>query len=455
MGKTILEFPYNFHFGSSVAAYQVEGNSGERKTDWDVFLKKNPLIIKEEEKGPEWWVSGKAEEDISTMAGLGMKIQRLGFEWGRIEPEKGIINHSAIKRYKEIIQNILNSGMVPIVTLNHYVLPEWVAKNGSWNNQETVYLFRHYAKFIVELFPEVTYWLTLNEPNVLIIMGYISHYFPPQDNNVLTSYLVWKNLIHAHTRTYNAIKEINPQAQVGATVSFRWNRPEAESDFFEKSYANFVNSFSVLNYLNAIKKTSDFIGCNYYTGYFLDLNPRKLRISFGTEKYRIHKTILFGELRTPHAYESDYGWPIVPDFFLDMLRTLHKKYNKPIIITENGIADYKDKNRAFYILTHLVALWRALKEGVNVAHYIHWSTVDNLEWIEGYSKKFGLIACDPVTGKRSVRKSAHLYADIAKNRHIDVERLIETYIEGEQKERAEKLIRKLIEGRENQSRDII
>jgi beta-glucosidase len=455
MGKTILEFPYNFHFGTSTAAYQVEGDSGERKTDWDVFMKENPLIIKPGEKGPEWWKKGKAEEDIRTIATLGMKIQRIGFEWGRIEPEKGIINHTAINRYKEIVSSIIDNGMVPVVTLNHYVLPEWVAKKGSWNNSETVNFFKHYVKFIVQLFPEVTYWLTLNEPNVVIIMGYISHYFPPQDNNVLTSYHVWLNLVNAHIKAYKAIKEVRPDARVGATVSFRWNRAENEKDMFERGYANFVNNFSELNYLHKINKHSDFIGCNYYTGYFLDLNPRKLRLSFGTEKYRIHKTILFGELRTPNAYESDYGWPIVPDFFLDLLRTLHKNFDKPIIITENGIADHKDKNRAFYILTHLVALWRALKEGVNVAHYIHWATVDNLEWIEGYSKKFGLIGLDPVTGERHLRHSANLYKEIAQNRHIDVEYLLDKYLEGEQKIRAERIIRKLIEGRENQSRDIL
>lgn len=455
MGKTILEFPYNFHFGSSVAAFQVEGDSGERKTDWDVFLKNNPQIVKSDEKGPEWWKKGIAEQDIKTVSELGLKIQRLSFEWGRIEPEKGIINHSAILRYKEIIQAVIDCGMVPMVTLNHYVLPEWVAKMGSWNNSETVNLFKHYVKFIVQLFPEVKYWLTLNEPNVVIIMGYISHYFPPQDNNVLTSYHVWQNLVHAHVKAYRAIKEINPDTMVGATVSFRWNRPENEKDILERGYANFVNNFSELNYLHKINKYSDFIGCNYYTGYFLDLNPRKLRLSFGTEKHRIHKTILFGELRTPNAYESDYGWPIVPDFFLDLLRTLHKTFNKPIIITENGIADKKDKNRAFYILTHLVALWRALKEGVNVEHYIYWATVDNLEWIEGYSKCFGLIGLDAVTGERHLRHSAGLYKEIAQNRHIDVEYLLDKYLEGEQKVRAERIIRKLIEGRENQSRDIL
>jgi beta-glucosidase len=455
MGKTVLEFPYNFHFGTSTASFQVEGNLGERKTDWDVFLKNNPEIIKPDEKGPEWWEKGNAERDLKTISSLGMKIQRISFEWGRIEPEKGIINHTAITRYKEIINSIIDNGMLPMVTLNHYTLPEWVAKQGSWKNKETVNLFRHYVKFIVSLFPEVTYWLTINEPNVLIVMGYLSHYFPPQDNNFLTVFPVFRNLINAHIKAYNVIKEINPNSRVGAPISFRWNRPENVKDPFEQLYTKIINNLGTLNYIKAIKKTSDFIGCNYYTGYYLDLNPKKLRLSFGTEKHKIHKTILFGELRTPNAYESDYGWPIVPDFFLDLLRNLHKTFNLPIIITENGIADKRDKNRAFYILTHLVAVWRALKEGVNVAHYIHWATIDNLEWIEGYSKRFGLIANNPVTGDRHLRQSSNLYKEIAVNRHIDVEHLLDKYLEGEQKIRAERIIRKLIEGRQNQATDLL
>ena len=95
----ILVFPTNFKFGSSVAAYQVEGDSGQRKADWDVFLKNNPHIVKPHEKGPQWWKEGVAEKDLTMMADLGLKIQRISLEWARIEPEKGFINHDAIKRY--------------------------------------------------------------------------------------------------------------------------------------------------------------------------------------------------------------------------------------------------------------------------------------------------------------------------------------------------------------------
>src|SRR5207248_170312 len=123
------------------------GDSGVRKTDWDVFMKDNPHIIKPGQKGTQWWIRGKAEEDIEHMAKLGLGMQRISFEWGRIEPEKGNINHDAIKRYKEIVGKIIEMEMIPLVTLNHYVLPEWVAKEGSWESRKTVGTYAHFVKF--------------------------------------------------------------------------------------------------------------------------------------------------------------------------------------------------------------------------------------------------------------------------------------------------------------------
>ncbi len=445
--SNVLEFPSNFHFGTSVAAYQVEGNDGNRKSDWDTFIKSHPSIIKPHEKGPQWWIKGKAEKDLEMIAGLGMKIQRLSLEWARIEPEKGEINHEAILRYKEIIQKVFDLGMSPLVTINHYVLPDWIARQGSWENDKTVGYYNHFVKFIVNLFPEVTHWITINEPNVLVASAYLSHYFPPQRNSVIAAFRAGKNLLHAHRKAYTSIKNIAPLAKVGISFSFRWNRAKDRKDIFERGYANLVNNISEISYVKGIQDKIDFIGCNYYTGYFLNLNIFKYRMTKRHDASTIPQTILFGESITPHAYLSDYGWPIVPNFFLDLLRKLHKACNKPIIITENGIADADDKYRSFYILVHLVALWRALQEGIPVHHYIHWSTVDNLEWIEGYGKRFGLIAIDQVTGERKLRRSAHLYKEIATTGRMDIEKLIEKHLEGRQQNLARRSIANLLQGK--------
>jgi len=443
----ILVFPTNFKFGSSVAAFQVEGNSGERKTDWDIFLKNNPHIIKHNQKGPEWWKKEVAEKDLSTMAGLGLKIQRLSFEWARIEPEKGIINHDAITRYRQMITKIFQLGMSPLVTLNHYVLPEWIAKEGSWESPHIAKYFQRYVQLMVHEFPEVTHWLTLNEPNSLIIVGYATNHFPPQRNSLFAAIKASRNMIEAHKRAYHVIKNANPNSKVGVAFSFRWDRAANPNDPLERFYTNLVNYFGELWYVDAMIGTSDFIGCNFYTGYFINFNILKLKLRLSSDIHRIAKTLIFGEEERPDTYETDFGWPIVPDFLLNTLHILHHSYKLPIIITENGIADRHDKHRAFFILTHLVAVWRALHEGIPVRHYIHWSSVDNLEWAQGYGKRFGLIDVDPITGHRKLRKSAQLYKEIATTGRIDINHLVNTYVVGdEQKERANEIIRKLLRG---------
>lgn len=442
----ILVFPTNFRFGSSTAAFQVEGNSGERNTDWDTFLRDNTNVVREDEKGPQWWNKGKAEDDLKAMAELGLKVQRISFEWGRIEPEKGVINFNAIKRYKEIIKCIFELGMSPMVTLNHYVLPEWVAKEGSWEAPHISLYFERYTELMVAEFPEVTHWITINEPNILVIMGYFTKYFPPQRGSLTSAIKARHNMMLAHRRSYHKIKDANPNAKVGVAYAFRWDRAASASDPFERAYTAFVNYLGELSYLDAMHKTSDFIGCNFYTGYFLNLNLLKWKVSISLSNRRLPEVLLFGEVKTPDTYESDYKWPIVPDFLLNALHVLNKNYKLPILITENGIADTNDRYRSFYILTHLVAVWRALHEGIPIRHYFHWSTVDNLEWIEGYSKKFGLLSCNPITGTRKLRKSAHLYKEIATSGKIDINHLISTYIEDDQKEIALLTIRKLLRG---------
>lgn len=443
----VLRFPQEFKFGSAVSPFQVEGNSGIRKTDWDDFLEKNPGMVKPNEIGPQWWLKGKAEGDIETMSGLGLKIQRIGIEWARIEPHKGEINHEAIQRYKEIISKIIELDMIPVVTLNHFTLPQWIAKQESWLNDNTVGYFSHYAKFIVSLFPEVTYWITINEPNTVVASGYLSHFYPPQSNSLFKAIFAGKNMLAAHRKAYSKIKKVSPLAKVGVSYAFRWSRAFSRKDILERFYANIVNEISEMGYVRGTPDKLDFIGCNYYTGYFLDLNIFKWNLRSKRGYDEIPDELLFGEKKTPNAYVSDFSWPIVPSFFLDVLRKIHNASRKPIIVTENGIADSSDDKRAYYILTHLAALWRALQEGIRIEHYLHWSTIDNIEWTEGYRKSFGLIELDPVTGKRNLRKSAMLYKEIVESHELDVEKLISKYLEDRQQEVARKTIQNLMLGK--------
>ncbi len=439
-----LPFPTDFRFGTSVSAFQVEGDSGGRRSDWDIFLKNHPSIIKPGEVGPEWWKKGKAEGDIDLMASLGMGVQRLSFEWARIEPEKGKINHDALKRYREIIDYLKKKNITPLVTLNHYSLPQWIAEKGSWENPGIVSAFEKYTSLIAQEFGDVTTWITLNEPGVLVELGYFVPVFPPQRTGFRSALTARNHMIQAHKKAYTIIKKTIPHSLVSMAFSFRWYRAENPHDFFETKYAKIVDYLDSLNYIEAVKDSIDFIGCNFYAGYFLNLNVSKLRFHLYGPPSTPPKTILFGEVRKTGAYTSDIGAPIVPGFFLDLLQTLNRRFHKPIIITENGIADRRDYHRALYILTHLVAVWRALQQGIDIQQYLVWASVDNLEWVEGYREQFGLVHVDMVSGKRTIRKSAYLYKDIISANGIDTKKLIATYLEGEQQEKAEMLIHHLL-----------
>ncbi|HVF69380.1 MAG TPA: family 1 glycosylhydrolase [Xanthomonadales bacterium] len=438
-----LKFPEGFLFGTSVSSFQVEGDSGERKSDWDAFLKKHTEIIKPEEKGPQWWIKGKAEADIDLTATLGMQVQRVSLEWARIEPEKGVINQDALKRYHEIFDHLKKNNIKPMVTLHHYTLPLWVADMGSFANPKIVKAFEKYVEIVVKEFGEVTEWLTINEPGILVEAAYFVPLFPPQKIGLFSALRARKNMLEAHRRAYDIIKHHNSKALVSMAFAFRWYRPEVPGNFFERKYADIANYLDSLNYIEAVKDKLDFIGVNFYVGYYLDFNLYKF-----LKHYRAPHglpPILFGEVRKPGAYISDFDGPIVPGFFLDLLKVLHKRYHLPISITENGLADRNDNYRAFYILTHLVALWKAQREGVNISAYLVWSCIDNLEWTQGYRQEFGLIHIDPVTGERRVRQSAYMYKEIINSRGIDVQKLIDIYIPADQKEEARKLINHLLE----------
>jgi beta-glucosidase len=439
LSKNFLSFPQAFAFGTAVSSFQVEGASGNRKSDWDTFLKENPAIVKPDEVGPEWWLPGKAEEDIDRAFSLGVSVQRFSLEWARIEPEEGKIDKEALKRYRQIFEYLREKGIKPMVTLNHYTLPHWIAEKGSWNNPHIVVAFERYTEVVLSEFGKyATEWLTLNEPGILIEAGYLVPLFPPQKIGISTALSARRNMIKAHRRAYKVIKRIKHDALVSMAFSFRWYLPQDKNNFWVRNYAEIVNFLDSVNYVDAVRDTIDFIGVNFYTGFFLELNfanfLKNLRAPSGAPP------LIFGEVKKPGAYISDFYGPIVPDFFLDLLRFLHKKYNMPIYITENGVADRKDQYRPLFLITHLVAVWAAIQEGIKIKEYLVWSIIDNLEWREGYRQEFGLIHVNQVTGERVLRKSGELYAEIIKENGIDLERLIEKYVPGSQREHAEKLI---------------
>lgn len=442
--ERFIQLPQDFLWGSGTSAFQVEGNvSGERRTDWDDYFEtdKGRKIVAPAEIGPNWWSDEEAEKDFARVAKLGLNAQRFGIEWARIVPEPGVVSREAIKRYRRMVDRLHSLDMLPMTTLFHTTLPLWLAKRGGWQYSGSRTAFGEFAKIVANEFGDIPVWLTINEPNLTVSFGYLNSYWPPGKSDPKAALHVYNNLIGAHREAHKAIKEVLPEARVGNANAIWWLRPENPKSASHRLMARLTNYIINLHFVSKVKESIDFVGVNFYNGYYIKFKPQG-RIE--TDEAGLIKKLPFGETKKPDVFTSDFGWPIVPDFFLDSLSYIYKKFRKPIIITENGIADEKDLYRPFYILTHIVALHEAVKRGVDLKGYFHWTTVDNLEWREGFKYHFGLIGMDPKKpDSKALRRSARLYGEIARSEVIDVNQLVEKYIPNEQKREISQTVSRL------------
>ena len=405
-----IEFPKNFLWGASTSAHQVEGGN---LNDWTEWEKKNADRLAKEagkkwekwQQGnfpemfrPENYISGRAcdhynrfEEDFDIAKELGHNAHRFSIEWSRIEPEEGKFDEKEIEHYREVIQALRERGIEPFVTLWHWTLPLWLAEKGGVRNKNFADYFELYSSKMAEsLGTEVKYWLTINEPEIYALNSYYRGRWTPQKKGVFNFYSTVNSLACAHRRAYHAIKKVNPSSMVGVVCNL--------SDF--KSSEGIINvilkvffeRFWNHYFLNKTKTSFDCIGLNFY----------------------FHNRINYGLNKNTNEVISDTGWDLHPEGIENVLVGL-KKYNKPIYITESGLADKDDKNREWFIKETLAAVSRALLNDVNVQGYLHWSLLDNFEWDIGFWPKFGLVEIDYDTMERKIRPSALEYARACKS----------------------------------------
>jgi len=426
-----LAFPEKFKFGTSVAAFQVEGNtSKERKTDWDVLISQNAnQIIRPGEVGPDWWAKDEVlEKDLKEISEIGVSLQRLSIEWDRIEPEEGQINFDAIKRYRLILDTCKKYNLTPYVTINHFTLPNWVAQKGGWENKKIIELLSKFTELLLHEFGDVKHWIIINEPSNVVYTGHLLGIFPPNKKSLFATIRSRNNIVAAQNKIYKIIKDAQPDSQVGNAFSFLWLRAGNPNSWAEKTLSRSLNYFINNNFIAATKDSMDFLGMNYYTGYYVNLKLTSVAPTMRNEAVYVPHNLPFARTVRPKTYKTDMGWPIVPDFFVDVLKHTYQVFKKPILITENGIADRDDVYRSFYILTHLAAVWKAIDLGTEIQGYIHWATVDNLEWLEGFAKRFGLISVDPFSGERKMQKGTQTLKTIIAENGVAVEKIIDNYV---------------------------
>jgi beta-glucosidase len=411
-----LLFPDQFLWGTATASHQVEGNN--TNNDWWEWEQKGRIL--------DGSRSGLAcdhyrlyREDFDLLAALHQNAHRLSLEWSRIEPTPGFFDPDAIAHYRDVLEYLRRLGIEPVVTLHHFTNPRWLSAKGGWETAEVVDAFGRYVARAVDAFGDlVRYWVTINEPVVYATKGYFEAVWPPGKRSLRRLTRVLHNMILGHARAARLIREHSPRTDVQIGVAhhlrvFDPYRPILPFDHFvARTGEALFNRAVLLSMLDghfqfpfgrgAIPEgqdTLDFIGLNYYSRDMATFDLRHPRSYFGS--FFAH----------PNRPKTAAGWEIYPEGIYRVLKFL-ARFNKPILITENGVADERDELRPAFLITHLQQIHRAMQEGVKVQGYLHWSALDNFEWSEGRRLRFGLIHVDYDTLKRTVKPSGELYARI-------------------------------------------
>jgi len=392
----MMRFPKDFLWGAATAAYQVEG--GNIHADWWRWEKE----AGKENSGQACRHYGLYESDFELAKGLGHNAHRLSIEWSRMEPEEGQFSEEVLRHYVDVILALRARKIEPVVTLHHFTNPVWLADSGGWENKKAVSSFVRYAEFVVRaLAKHVRYWITINEPTIYFSHAYLLGVWPPQKKSIWRAKTVKDRLTEAHLQTYCLIHKIYKESNLSSPLVSIAQHMQAfvpcTPTFRNKFAASLRHGWFNLGLIDTFvrHKALDFIGLNYYSRQLVEV-----------EKWGVRNLAMDVCKNNHHPVKKNsLGWDIYPEGLCDLLLKL-KKYNLPVMITENGICTSDDALRWEYIAGHLRSVHKAIGQGVPVTGYLYWSLLDNFEWDKGFGPRFGLIDINYETQQRTVRESA-------------------------------------------------
>ena len=429
-------------WGAATAAFQVEGGAtadGRGPSIWDVYC----AIPGKTVAGDTGQVAcdhyHRWQDDVALMQAMKLQAYRLSISWPRVKPAgRGVVSERGLDFYDRLIDGLRAAGIEPFVTLYHWDLPAALQfEMNGWLHPDLPHVFADYAELMFErLGDRVTHWITLNEPWVCVDAGYFHGTHPPGVKDRGLGYVAGHNLLRGHAYAVerfrrSAIRDGKISFALNTTYSFPASSTTEDAAAAERSMLNFAGWFgdpvwfgdypavmrerlgALLPEFSAedarlLRKSIDYIALNYY---FSDV-----------VRYRAGAGPMDAEL-IPQTQlpQTSMPWPIMPDGLYHLLLWLHRRYDGlPICITENGACfeDRPDANgfvddqpRISYLREHFAAARRAVAEGVRLDGYLVWSLIDNLEWSQGFSKRFGLIRCDHATQQRTIKASGKWFAD--------------------------------------------
>ena len=408
------QFGPDFLWGASIASHQVEGRTHNQWTVWEavhsVELAKsaheryrwlpNWHRIELQAKDPDNYVSGDGvdhyhlyEKDFDLLKELNLNALRFSIEWSRIEPEPGHFDQSAIKHYQKYINELKARKITPVINLWHWTMPVWFTDIGGFEKKQNIQYFERFVEKISEPLINKCKWvIILNEPNIYSFLSYSTGEWPPNEISQIKFLKVYLNLLKTHKRVYKQLKIFNPRLQISSVPQLVSNAPKKPKKMTHRVGAKLADYFNNWWWEDRVKKHQDFIGFNnYFKNYFDGIG--------------------FNSMNNPGEPLNDMGWYMEPKAVGEIVDKISKRYpGRPIMITENGVADKQDKYRQWWLEQTIEALTESKEKGANLIGYMHWSLLDNFEWAYGWWPKFGLIEVDRSTMHRKIRPSAKLWA---------------------------------------------
>lgn len=400
-------FPEGFLWGAATAGHQVEG--GNASSDmWAAEWAEGAGFA--EPSGDACDHYHRYPEDIATMAELGLNAYRFSVEWSRVEPEEGFFSRAALDHYRRMAGACHEHGITPVVTYNHFTSPRWFANAGGWASGTATDRFGRYCERVTAHLGDLVPWVcTLNEPNViaLLMLTGIAPAGASEDSERFTSLAEalpeggpstavpsgWgghgvETMAAAHRRAVEAIKSTRSEVEVGWTLALIDLQPVDGGEERCES----VRKAGELDWLD-VSRDDDFVGVQTYSRNLIGPNGR-------VEP-------------PPGTPTSQTGWEVYPEALEHTVRLAAGHTGVPVMVTENGMATDDDEARIDYTKQALEGLARCLKDGVDVRGYLHWTLLDNFEWVSGFGPKFGLVAVDRTTFERTVKPSARWLGQVA------------------------------------------
>lgn len=441
-----ITFPSTFEWGSATAAAQIEGAwdaDGKGESIWDSFCRRPGAIDDATTVETTCDHYHRYPEDVALMRKLGLKHYRLSISWPRVMPAgRGAVNAKGVAFYRALLTELRRAGIKPAATLYHWDLPQALQDEGGWGSRQTAYDFAAYAEVCFREFGDlVDRWITVNEPEVVMMMGYQNGEHAPGLRDRPLSLRVAHHLLLGHGLAVRAYRAQGGKGQIGITLNMADMAPANPADPGDRLAAELVHAGGArwfadpvllggypalaANYFrerglypavedgdfDIIRSKTDFLGINYYMGFACKLQP--------TPEDPLNLSVSFVDGRP----KTDIGWDICPEGFYRLLRRLAVDYpGVPLMVTENG-ACYNDepvdgavhdRKRVEYLESHLAACSRAIADGVPLKAYYLWSFLDNFEWARGHSMRFGIVHVDFATQKRTPKDSARWYSALVK-----------------------------------------